>query len=142
MVCLAPGEAPEEVRERTGLGTWNVKLVLSLRSVRAEEQEEQGRSGEDKPQLTDLGILYDQGRKCVMKGGYSCQEIFSNVKCQTGPLGIATLEKISEDDLEAIENDFDPIEAPPLPQSYLVQPEHQGIQIPSLSIQNCSIQEN
>ena len=85
MVCLAPGEAPEEVKERTGLRTCNVKLVLSLRSVRAEEQEEQEEqeeAGEDKPQLTDLGILYDQGRKCVMKGGYSCQEIFSNVAIQ------------------------------------------------------------
>ena len=79
MVCLAPGEAPEEVRERTGLRTCNVKFVLSLRSVRAEEQEELEEVGEDKPQLTDLGIIYDQGRKCVMKGGYSCQEIFSYV---------------------------------------------------------------
>ena len=59
-----------------------MKLVLSLRSVRAEEQEEQEEAGEDKPQLTDLGILYDQGRKCVMKGGYSCQEIFSKVAIQ------------------------------------------------------------
>ena len=82
MVCLAPGEAPQEVRERTGLRTCKGKLVLSLRSVRAEEQEELEEVGEDKPQLTDLGIIYDQGRKCVMKGGYSCQEIFSNVVIQ------------------------------------------------------------
>ena len=59
-------------------------------------------------QFIDLGILYDEGRKVVMKGG----------------AGIASLEKITEEELEELLNDCDPIEAPP--GDYKVQPEKQG----------------
>ena len=39
-------------------------------------------------------------------------------------IGHTSIEKITEEELMAIENDFDPIEAPPGP--YKVQPENQG----------------
>ena len=39
-------------------------------------------------------------------------------------IGHTSIEKITEEELMAIENDFDPIEAPPGP--YKVQPQNQG----------------
>ena len=56
----------------------------------------------------DHGIVYDEGRKCSMKG----------------PAGVAGLAKITEDEVEEIMNDYDPIEAPPGP--YTVQPDKPG----------------
>ena len=44
-----------------------------------------------------------------------------------GPLGITSLKKISEEEVAAIENDFDNIEAPTLPSSYKLQPKNQGV---------------
>ena len=51
---------------------------------------------------------------------------FSRKYFTEGPLGITSLKKINEDEVAAIENDFDPIEAPTLPSSYKIQPENQG----------------
>ena len=43
-----------------------------------------------------------------------------------GTMGLSELIKITEEEKIAIDNDFDPIEAPPGP--YKVQPDVQGIQ--------------
>ena len=59
-------------------------------------------------EFVDLGVIYDEGKRCSMKG-------FT---------GFSSLEKITEDELEEIMNDFDPIEAPPGP--YTVQPGKKG----------------
>ena len=58
--------------------------------------------------FSDLGVIFDEGRQCSMKG-------FT---------GIAGLEKITEKEFEEIMNDFEPIEAPPGP--YKLQPEKKG----------------
>ena len=59
-------------------------------------------------EFSDLGVIFEEGRKCSMKG-------FT---------GIAGLEKISEEEFDKIMNDFDPIEAPPGP--YKLQPDKKG----------------
>ena len=53
--------------DRKQLKNYNIRLVLSLKS--GEGSGDSDTSGEKKPEVTDLGILYDEGRKCVMKGG-------------------------------------------------------------------------
>ena len=64
-----------------------------------------------KMEFSDLGVVFDEGRQCSMKG-----------------MGVVSgLVKITEDDLERIMNDFDPIEAPPGP--YIVQPQKKGKKI-------------
>ena len=58
--------------------------------------------------MDELGIIYNDGNNVCMKGFKSYP-----------------VEKITEQELRDIQNDFDPIEAPPGP--YRVQPEYQGI---------------
>ena len=60
--------------------------------------------------------MYDQGRKCSMKG----------------MANLSDLVKISDKELEEIRANFDPIEAPPGP--YTIQPENQGLTIPPLPL--------
>jgi len=86
------GEADSVVQERSGGKHYNVKLTISF-------------FGAD---LVDLGVVFDEGRQCSMKG----------------IAGVSGLVKITEEDLERIRNDFDPIEAPPGP--YIVQPKKKG----------------
>ena len=87
------GEADPAVQERSGDKSYNMKLtMLYKKSV----------------EFSDLGILYDMGRRCCMKG----------------MAGVASLEKITEEQMEEIMNDCDPIDAPP--GSYTVQPDNQG----------------
>ena len=61
-----------------------------------------------KMNLEEYGVITDGGKKIYMKG--------------MG--GQYTMDKITEEQLEELENDFDDIEAPPGP--YKVQPENQG----------------
>ena len=61
-----------------------------------------------KMNLDEYGVITDGGKKIYMKG--------------MG--GQYTMDKITEEQLEELENDFDDIEAPPGP--YKVQPENQG----------------
>ena len=61
------GEADERVQAKTGLKNYNIKLVLSLSSGKG-KSEDSDSSGEKQPEVTDIGILYDEARKCVMKG--------------------------------------------------------------------------
>jgi len=105
------GEADPEVQKRSGEKTYNVKLTLGFMDKEdnereGEEKEKEGDS--DMFEFGDLGVIYDEGRKCSMKG-------FA---------GISGLEKITEEEFEEIMNDFDPIEAPPGP--YKVQPDKKG----------------
>merc|ERR1712179_219682 len=100
------GEADPEVEKRSEGKTYNVKLTVSIGDTKKEEKkEEDGECDAPKMEFSDLGVIFDGGRKCSMKG-------FT---------GIAGLEKISEEEFEEIMNDFEPIEAPPGP--YKVQPE-------------------
>ena len=59
---------------KTGLKNYNIKLVLRLTSGDGKSEESQG-SGEKKPEVTDIGILYDEARKCVMKGSEKSIEV-------------------------------------------------------------------
>ena len=58
--------------------------------------------------VVSLGVLYDGGRQAAM----------------SGLAGVSALRKITEEELQQILNDFDPIEAPP--GEYKIQPEKQG----------------
>ena len=83
---------------------YNIKIKLSF----VIEDEPAEDDSNKLPEFIDSGILYENGTKCVLKGS----------------AGVSQLIKITKEELEAIENDFDPIEAPP--GNYKVQPEKQG----------------
>jgi len=92
------GEADSVVEKRSGGKHYNVKVTLSF--IGGEKSK--------KMEFSDLGVIFDEGRQCSMKG----------------MAGVSGLVKITEDDLERILNDFDPMEAPPGP--YIVQPQKKG----------------
>ena len=99
------GSAPPELQEKAGgMKTNNIKLILSLINLTDESTAEEQKRG----QFVSLGVLYDEGRQAAVKGS----------------IGVSTFRKIEEEELEAIFNDFDPIEAPP--GDYKIQPEKQG----------------
>ena len=58
-------------------------------------------------EVVELGVIIDGGRKCYLKG-----------------LAVYNIEKITDEEYNAMENDYDPIEAPPGP--YTLQPHNQG----------------
>ena len=58
-------------------------------------------------EVEELGVIIDGGRKCYLKG-----------------LAVYNIEKITDEEYNDMENDFDPIEAPPGP--YTLQPHNQG----------------
>jgi len=101
------GEADPEVQKRSKGKTYNVKLTINFNDTDKEKEKEEEADG-PKMEFSDLGVIYEEGRKCSMKG-------FT---------GIAGLEKITEEQFDKIMNDFDPIEAPPGP--YKVQPDKKG----------------
>jgi len=92
------GAAHPEVQRRSGMANYNIKITLRL------SEENQGRPLEGH----EYGIVYDGGRYAALKGTPA----------------FASLEKITEEELEEIRNDFDPIEAPPGP--YKLHPEKLG----------------
>jgi len=104
------GETDSEVEKRSGEKRYSVKLTISLAGDdnEAEEAEKEEPEKMKKMEFSDLGVFYDEGRKCSMKG----------------MAGVSGLVKITEDDLERIMNDFEPMEAPPGP--YKLQPEKKG----------------
>ena len=59
--------------------------------------------------FVENGVLLDGGKRCVTKGA----------------IGVSELIKITEEEKIELENNFDPIEAPPGP--YKVQPDVQGL---------------
>ena len=66
-------------------------------------------------EFISFGVIFAKGARCYMKG-------FT---------GVSGLEKITDEELEEIMNDFDPIEAPPGP--YKVQPNVIGEKFISLT---------
>ena len=63
---------------KTGLKNYNIKLVLSLTSGDGKSEDSES-SGEKKPEVTDIGILYDDARKCFMKGETNIFSTFTNI---------------------------------------------------------------
>ena len=105
----SPGEAEPEIETLAGgIKTNNIKLILSIVPIAEEETEEADDEEPKKGQFINLGIVFDEGRQVAMKGA----------------TGVATLRKITEEELEEILNDCDPIEAPP--GDYKIQPEKPG----------------
>ena len=101
------GEADPEIEEIAGgLKTNNIKLILSIVPIAEEEDDDDDEL--KKGQFVNIGVLFDEGRQVAMKGA----------------TGVATLRKITEEELEEILNDCDPIEAPP--GDYTIQPEKTG----------------
>jgi len=105
------GEADAEVQKRSGEKTYNVKLTTGFmdKEENINKEEEKGEDSDLKMfEFENLGVIFDEGRKCSMKG-------FA---------GISGLEKITKEEFDKIMNDFDPIEAPPGP--YKLQPNKEG----------------
>ena len=117
------GEADPKVQKISGLKNYNIKITLSspVEEDQKDKSEEVPSNGEialhiffyflfwkNKLDQRDVGIIYDEGRKCSMKG----------------VAGVSSLQKITEEEMEEILNDCDPIEAPPGP--YTVQPGKKG----------------
>lgn len=98
------GEADPEVEEISGQKINNIKMILSLAPFEDEGDLETLKPG----QFATLGVIHEEGRRVTMKG-------------QTG---LGSLIKITEQELEELLNDWDPIEAPP--GDYKVQPEKPG----------------
>ena len=71
-------------------------------------EREKEENTKDSEQFVNLGIIYDEGKKVVMMGG----------------IGLHSLQKITEKELEELLNDCDPIDAPP--GSYTIQPNKPG----------------
>jgi len=92
------GEADPKVQEMSGMKNYNMKIGLNFAKEDAQKA----------PDMIDLGILYDNGNKSVLKGG----------------AGVSQLIKLTEEEYIAFLNDFDPIESPP--NNYKIQPENQG----------------
>ena len=65
--------------------------------------------------LEDLGVITEGGARVQLKG-----------------LSVYSVEKITDQQFEEMQNDFDPIEAPPGP--YKLQPEKKGLEIEPLKI--------
>ena len=86
-----------------GVKRYNIKLTTTFApSLQAEG------SKQKKVQFESLGVVFDEGRQVALK-------TFT---------GVSRWRKITEEDLEIILNDCDPIEAPP--GEYKIQPEKQG----------------
>ena len=91
---------------------YNIKLMISFvkQEQPQEDKTDSGAEGQKGFEMIDLGILYDGGRKCITKGlkriSYKFDQFY---QMYTGPAGISGLEKITEEELADIENDFDPI---------------------------------
>ena len=96
------GEVNSEIQEKTGVNRYNFQLKM----IFTEGMAEGFREMVDK--FVENGVLLDDGMKCVTKGA----------------IGVSELIKITEEEKIELENNYDPIEAPPGP--YKVQPDVQG----------------
>ena len=56
------GEADPRIQEKSGMKNYNIKLINKMTFGKKENESEKSR------QFVDIGILYDEGRKCVSKG--------------------------------------------------------------------------
>ena len=93
VIQLLSGEADPEVEEISGQKINNIKMILSLAPIEDDDDLETLKPG----QFATLGVIHEEGRRVTMKG-------------QTG---LGSLIKITEQELEELLNDWDPIEAPP-----------------------------
>ena len=57
-----PGEADPKVQEKSGKTNYNLKIILSF------EEKKENVESEESPEFIDLGILYDEGSKGILKG--------------------------------------------------------------------------
>jgi len=96
------GPVSEKLEPLVGKARYNMKLTYSWSFLERDE------NGQLRPaRMNDYGVIRDEGTKCFMKG-----------------LLLYTTEKITEEEMIELENDYDPIEAPPGP--YKLQPENKG----------------
>ena len=93
------GESNESVQKRSGKMRYDVKITFVTGIKR----------GEEKPlEFISYGAITEEGGRSYLTG-----------------VRDAEIERVTKKEIEEIENDFDPIEAPPGP--YTVQPHNQGI---------------
>ena len=64
------GEADPRIQEKSGIKNYNVKLVLNFGKNENEAMDKSEESEKKKKMMEfiDIGIVYDEGRKCAMKG--------------------------------------------------------------------------
>ena len=64
------GEADPRIQEKAGLKNYNIKIILNFGIKMKEEKDKSEDSGKKKKMtdFVDIGILYDEGRKCATKG--------------------------------------------------------------------------
>ena len=83
--------------------------------------------------MSDFGVVVEGGKKMVLKCEYNStvhyivHSTLNITNCSficAASAGVATFEKITDEEFIALENDFDDIEAPPGP--FKLQPETQG----------------
>jgi len=92
------GESSDSVLKRSGKARYDVKIVFVTGIQK----------GEEKPlEFTSFGAITEEGRKAFFSGVREYE-----------------IERITQKEIEDIENDFDQIEAPPGP--YTIQPDKQG----------------
>merc|ERR1719320_2422299 len=103
------GQSDPVVEERSGNKTYNAKFTLRFTVDNNEDKKEnKDEVVVNMREFISFGVIFAKGARCYMKG-------FT---------GVSGLEKITDEELEEIMNDFDPIEAPPGP--YKVQPGKKG----------------
>ena len=66
------GEADPRIQEKSGMKNYNIKLILCFGKNENEDKSEKKKGME----FIDIGILYDEGRKCATKGVNMCKYIF------------------------------------------------------------------
>ena len=92
------GESSDSVLKRSGKARYDVKITFVTGIQK----------GEEKPlEFTSYGAITEEGRKAYFSGVREYE-----------------IERITQKEIEEIENDFDQIEAPPGP--YTIQPDKQG----------------
>ena len=116
------GEAYDEVKEKAG--HWTERYNVQIKIIWNEEMGEGFKEIVDK--FVELGILKENGDGCYTKGKGSLiyWETLNCRNIMVGNAGLSEWIKITEEEKIAMENDYDPIEAPPGP--YTIQPDVPG----------------
>jgi len=97
------GEAMDEIKEKSGFSRYNVHLKMDWGDM------DEGFK-EMAEKFSEVGVVSEDGDKCFIRNGMG--------------MGDTVLERITEEEAIAIENDYDPIDAPPGP--YTIQPDVPG----------------
>ena len=61
------GEADPRIQEKSGMKNYNIKLILCFGKNENEDKSEESEK-KKRMEFIDIGILYDEGRKCATKG--------------------------------------------------------------------------